>query len=166
MKVNNIYLESILCKVDHSGRTNVFITIPLYNTKKLGEVTYLVDFQMVPNHVCAILELLGVAEYTFPESAAHARQVREVVTKFQQDTDYLEGKRELSDLLTRFHETITLLGDPFRSTTLVQHHIPLKPDRAPVYIPAYRFPHSRHQVLDKIVEEMLEKNLTEPSNSP
>ncbi len=52
-------------------------------------------------------------------------------------------------LLTRFHEIITLPGDPLGSTTLVQHHIPLKPDTAPVYIPAHRFPHSQCQVLEK-----------------
>ncbi len=74
MKVNNIYLESVLCKVDHSGLNNVLITNLLNNMRILLKGTYLADFHIAPKHISAILYMPDVTKYISPDSESHTQQ--------------------------------------------------------------------------------------------
>ncbi len=50
-------------------------------------------------------------------------------------------------------------------TIMVQHKIKLKPGTQPIYVPAYRLPHSKIATVDKLIEEMLSQDVIEPSDS-
>ena len=56
-------------------------------------------------------------------------------------------------------------GDALGKTTLLQHKIKLKPGTQPIYVPAYRLPHSRIATVDKLIAEMLSQDVIEPSDS-
>lgn len=163
---NNLFRASVLCKVDHSAFTEILITKPQPNPRKLRRGIYFVDFTTIKKHSSAILELPDAAKITSLDTQSHAQQVAELVTKFVKDTDYPKGHDDLRNLLTRFHTITVLQGDPLGSATLVQHHIPLERGTALDYIPVYRIPHSQRQVLDTMVEDMLKEYVFEPSNSP
>ena len=49
---------------------------------------------------------------------------------------------------------------------MLQHKIELLPDARPVYIPAYRLPHSQREIAQRKVEEMINEGIVEPSTSP
>ena len=51
-------------------------------------------------------------------------------------------------------------------TDIVQHNIQLKENTQPVYIPAYRMPHSRKAIVESLVSHMLQQGVIEPSVSP
>ncbi len=50
-------------------------------------------------------------------------------------------------------------------TTLSQHKIKLKPGTQPIYVPAYRLPHSKLASVDKMIEDMVSQDVIEPSDS-
>ena len=59
-----------------------------------------------------------------------------------------------------------LLSEPLGAIDRAEHHIKLKPATNPVYIPAYRLPHSQRQVVEQQIKEMLEQGVIENSRSP
>ncbi len=50
-------------------------------------------------------------------------------------------------------------------TTLLQHKIKLKPGTQPIYVPAYRLPHSKIATVDELIEDVLSQDVIEPSDS-
>ena len=51
-------------------------------------------------------------------------------------------------------------------TDVVQHHIQLKEDTQPMYIPAYQMPYSRKAIVESIASDMLQQGVIESSVSP
>ncbi len=84
--------------------------------------------------------------------------------------DYPQLRPSLLKLLCQYRDTIALSGESFDFTDKTEHLIRLKPVTKPVYVPAYRLPHSGRQIVDKQVSEMLEKEVSQhfryPWNSP
>lgn len=66
LKVNNLYMESALCKVNHSRFTEIFITDSSNDQRKLRKRTYIADFTTATKHIGAVLELPDVAEIPSP----------------------------------------------------------------------------------------------------
>ena len=60
-----------------------------------------------------------------------------------QPTDYPDSQSELVQTLSDFRSVTALPGEPLGKTDVVQHHIQLVNGSQPVYIPAYRMPHSK-----------------------
>ncbi len=69
------------------------------------------------------------------------------------------------NLLLLHKAASALPGDALGKTTLLQHKIKLKPGTQPIYIPAYRLPHSKLATVDKLIDEMLSQDVIEPSDS-
>lgn len=61
---------------------------------------------------------------------------------------------------------VALPGESLGSTPNAQHYIKLKPNTQPVYILAYRLPHSQREVVDKQIKEMLDQGIIQSSQSP
>ncbi len=80
--------------------------------------------------------------------------------------DYPELRPNLLNLLNKYRDVIALPGEPLGTTNKAEHHIRLKSNTHPVYIPAYRIPHSQRQILDRQVKEMLEQGVIQNSRSP
>lgn len=81
-------------------------------------------------------------------------------------TDRPELEPQLTKLLAKYRKTVALPGDALGKTNILQHNIKLQPGTQPIYIPAYRLPHSKVEVAEKLVQEMLEQEVIEPSTSP
>ncbi len=54
-------------------------------------------------------------------------------------------EKELVNLLRIHNATVALPDDALGKTTLLQHKIKLKPGNQPIYVPAYRLPHSTRE---------------------
>ncbi len=68
--------------------------------------------------------------------------------------DYPELKQPLLKLLGWHREVIALPGEPLGATTCIEHHIKLKPGTQPIYVPAYRLPHSQREIVEEHVKDM------------
>ncbi len=80
--------------------------------------------------------------------------------------DYPELRARFLETLSRHRDTIALSGEALGATSLMEHNIKLKPGIRPVYIPAYRLPHSQRQVVSEQIEEMLKQGILQHSTSP
>ncbi len=80
--------------------------------------------------------------------------------------DYPELRARLLETLTRYRDTIALSGEALGAISLMAHKIKLKPGTRPVYISAYRLPHSQRQVVNQQMEKMLEQGVIQHSTSP
>ncbi len=69
--------------------------------------------------------------------------------------DYPEHRPSLLSLLNKYHSVIALPGEPLGATSKAEHLIRLKSGAKPVYISAYRLPHSQRQVVDEQIDDML-----------
>ncbi len=61
---------------------------------------------------------------------------------------------------------IALPGEPLGVKHCAEHHIKLKPGSNPVYINAYRLPHSQRQLMEELIKDMLDQGVVQESNSP
>ncbi len=80
--------------------------------------------------------------------------------------DYLEHRPSLLSLLNKYCSVIALRGEPLCATSKAKHLIQLKLGAKPVYIPAYRLPHSQRQVVNEQIDDMLQQGVIQPSKSP
>ncbi len=80
--------------------------------------------------------------------------------------DYPEHKGSLLTTQHIYREITTLPGEPLGATDKAEHHIKLKPDTKPVYIPAYRLPHSQRLIVGEKAKEMLKQGVIQSSRSP
>lgn len=80
---------------------------------------------------------------------------------------YLEVENEFIDFSFFVNrQTVALPREKLGPATVIECVSHLEPNAKPLYIPAYGFPHSHHMATDKIEQEMLEDEITEPSVSP
>ncbi len=75
-------------------------------------------------------------------------------------------KHSLIDLLGRYRDAIALHGESLGLTDRTAHHIRLKPCTHPVYVAAYRLPHSQKAIVDNMVQDMLDQGVIQNSCSP
>ncbi len=68
--------------------------------------------------------------------------------------------------MKRYRDVVALPGESLGATDKAEHHINLKPDTQPVYIPAYRLPHSQMEVVDEQIQDMLKQGVIQHSRSP
>ncbi|ROT79632.1 hypothetical protein C7M84_001647 [Penaeus vannamei] len=66
----------------------------------------------------------------------------------QEPFTFSEGKKILSKLLNQFPDILPTKDRPLGRTHIVEHSITLEPGAKPVYIPAYKNPPSRRQILE------------------
>lgn len=80
--------------------------------------------------------------------------------------DYPEMKQSLLELLEQYRDVIALPGEPLGKTSKIKHQIVLKPGTSPIYIPAYRLPHSHKAMVETLVKDMLKEGVIQHSCSP
>ncbi len=69
---------------------------------------------------------------------------------------YPETRATIINVLKKYREAVAFPGDQLGVTTYAEHNIKLKPNTNPIYINAYKLPHSHRETVQKIVTEMLE----------
>ena len=88
------------------------------------------------------------------------------LSSFVTDVDYPQAKHSLLDLLNRYRDVVALPGEALGTTNLTEHVIKLQPNVTPIYVPAYRLPHSQRGAVEEQVESMLAQGVIQPSISP
>ncbi len=69
--------------------------------------------------------------------------------------NFPEAKDELHALLIKYHQILSLPGDPVGTINVLIHHIPIDANACPVHMPSYRVPHAQRAVIDQAVQDML-----------
>ncbi len=77
--------------------------------------------------------------------------------------DYFDLNGPLIKLLLQYLHFIALPGESLGNTNTTESKIIIKPNTKPVYIPDYRLPHSKRQVVDEQVKHMLDNILIQHS---
>lgn len=72
---------------------------------------------------------------------------------------------DIRKLLYDFSEAFYIEGDVFKQTDVYEHSIKLKPDVDTIYVRQYRIPETQKQELQKQIDQLLERNITEKSTS-
>ncbi len=75
-------------------------------------------------------------------------------------------KPKLLKVLESHRDAIAIPGDPLGGTHCAEHHIKLKPGTNPVYINAYKLPHSQSDIVKEMIQDLLEQGVIQESNSP
>ncbi len=75
-------------------------------------------------------------------------------------------RQRLLETLHKYRAAIALLGEPLGTTTLTEHSINIKPNVKPVYIPAYRLPHSQRELVNDQIKDMMKQGVIQHSRSP
>lgn len=74
-------------------------------------------------------------------------------------------KSDLINLIQEFNDIFYVEGDEVTFTDAAQHEITLKPGTKPIFIKQYRVPQSLIPEMNKQIEDLLENDIIEPSNS-
>ena len=80
--------------------------------------------------------------------------------------DYPEVTDDLIKLLLKFRDTIALSGDTLGRTNLIEHNIVLEKGATPFFVPNYRLPIGRRQVVEELVSDMKKQGVVKDSKSP
>lgn len=83
-----------------------------------------------------------------------------------QSIDYPDSQDKLLQLLSRYRDVLALPGEPLGKTDVVQHKIQVIGDSKPVYVPAYRLPHTKRALVERTVSDMLNESIIKNSASP
>ena len=80
--------------------------------------------------------------------------------------DFPEAKKELASLLLRHRKVVALKGEPLGRTQVLQYTINQTGDAKPVYIPNYRLPISRRDIVESLISDMEQQGVIKESLSP
>ena len=88
------------------------------------------------------------------------------VNKELQSMDFKDYRGRLLGILKDCRNAVAVKGDELGRTSLIEHRIELTPGTRPKYIPAYRMPHSRKEIVEELVNDMVRQGVVSPSASP
>ncbi len=69
--------------------------------------------------------------------------------------DFPTSKSRLLDLLVKHKPAAAMPNEPLGVTDRITHHIRLKPDTRPSFVPSFHFSHSQRVVVQNLVHGML-----------
>ena len=168
--VHHLGVEPTLNTVDHENRTVALVVNTKDHHIKLRQGTFLtkalVFDRKVEEHPLELPRAYCGAVSTEPSISDPASCQGIRLDSHVKVVDYPELKAPLLDLLNRHRDVIALPGERLGSTDCAEHYIKLKPDSSPVYVPAYRLPHSQRAVVDQQIRDMLDQGVIQPSKSP
>ena len=62
--------------------------------------------------------------------------------------DYPELRHSLLEISNQYYDAIALPGETLSATDFTEYHVKSKPGTQPIYVPAYRLPHSKREIVD------------------
>ena len=166
--VKRLVVENTLNTVREGHKTHALVVNTTGETIKLKQGVLLsqalaFDKQVVPEPLeLPKSEVSTVAAISDNQEPGSVQTLDSLVTV----VDYPENKPLLIKLLQRYRDVIALPGEALGATDRTEHNIKLKPGTKPVYIPAYRLPHSQRKVVDEQIKEMLDQGVIQNSKSP
>ena len=80
--------------------------------------------------------------------------------------DFPNVRNDLLTLLNKFRCTVALTGDKLGRTNVIEHEIVLQEGSKPFFVPNYRLPVGRREVVDDLISDMKEQGVVSESKSP
>ena len=155
-------VPSALCKLSPTGTCQLYVVNITKFPVTLDRGTRVCTFFIYPQAV----QIMEDPATTVNTVTSHSLSTQSDIQTHLQPTDYPEAHDALMDVLTRYRDVIALPGEPLGKTNVVQHKIHLIDNAKPVYIPAYRLPHSKRALVESTVSSMLQDGIIEHSVSP
>ena len=162
LRVKGLSLESTLSTVRDGGFTDILLSNQSNSNITLKKGTLICEFLVYNCKVKVIDDFMTVGNIQHNEITNN----RDKITPHVKVVDYPHDKERLLDLLSEFSGVLALPGEPLGKTDNVSHDIKLLEGTNPVYVPAYRFPHSQRQAVRDEVDKMLNQGVIEESSSP
>ena len=164
-KVKGLTVESSL----HQIKDNLLI-IQVTNNRdsnvNLGKGTCVCKVEIYADEIKEVDDKVNViSNVSSVTEQAKDLKKRRIVEQIN-NVDFHEYKTRLVDLLMKYNQIVAVKGDPLGVTDRIKHHIAIKRDIDPIFIPAYRVPYSQKEIIEQEVEKMLSQGIVEPSNSP
>ncbi len=163
----NTKKRQALCTGDFQGKLEILLTNPVNKNIVLKPGTQIGSFQVCKHPI----KILNEGEDSDKEKFTPICSVLEDIGLERKFRNHLKPvsrpdlEQDLISMLIKHKAGVALPGDALDKTSVLKHQIRLKPRTNPIYIPAYIFPHSNLQVVDKLTDEMLSQDGIEPSNS-
>ena len=164
-KLNNIGVEPTLTTVNKDGQAFALLVnqneyeITLQAGKTLSQaLVYNAKVQIEPDFESCVASVQRSASDIDVSQPATLSSLVKV-------EDYPGHRQTLITLLQQHRSVVALPGEPLGCTNIAEHTIRVKPGSKPVYIPAYRLPHSQRSEVNKQVQEMLAQKVITESNS-
>lgn len=166
LKMNAMTMEDALCKVDKNGQTFLIMHNSSPYVRKFRQGTCVVDFEVLPERIGSVQESEIISPSEILRSDHHKQKVNDYLATHLEDLAFPEAREKLHNLLETYHSIVSLPDDPIGSTNVLTHSIPVDPNTNPIYVPAYRTPHSQRAILDTAVKDMLASGIIEHTTSP
>ncbi len=165
VRVRGMQIDPGLHKTE--GGKVVLVTCTLNKDTMLEKDTQLGLFQICKHPIKIVNDVQEESEGT--ETVCSVREDLDLGWKFRSHLKHgrLDLEQDLASLLLKHKEAIALpgVGGGLRKTEVIKHQIKLKPGTQPIYIPAYKIPHPRLAIVNKLIKEMLSQDVIESSNS-
>ena len=165
VRIKGVQLDAALY-LPKEGLVEVMLINTLNRELNLKPGTHVVLFQILEHPVKVINEEEEVRDEVMNVSSVQPDEdLSEKFRKHLSPTSRQDLDAELIDLLMRYRDAVALPGDALGRTSVLKHHIKLKPGTQPIYVPAYRLPHSKLAQVDRVINEMLSQEVIQPSCS-
>ena len=162
-RVKGLSLESTLSTVRGDSLTDVLVLNRTGSDIHLKKGCCLGSFLVYDTRVVPEPAEFPIASV---QVATQEGSKRDLIEPHVKVVDYPLHRTQLLRLLNDYKDVIALPGEPLGKTDLAQHYITLQPNANPVYIPAYRLPHSQREIVDNMVDDMLQQGVVQMSASP
>ena len=167
VRVRGLKLESGVNSVNSAGQVFALIHNVTHSDISLRAGTCIGEILPYPAPMkeCSLPDSL-LASSLIPASQDAFPEFSDKVRPLLNPTEYPTSDNRLLQLLFDNSAAVALPGEALGCTHLLEHRIDLLPDARPVYIPAYRLPHSQREIAQRKIQEMIDDGVVEPSTSP
>ena len=110
--------------------------------------------------------MLNIDEQTYLSFTGNKEDKNLQIIKELNKLDFPERSEQLVNLLEEFREVVAIKGDKLGRTSIVEHEIKIEPNAKSFFIPNYKLPISRREIINAKVEEMKRDDIVRESNSP
>ena len=121
---------------------------------------------VVPGTTFCDIVILGNKSVTLSHEVFTSLSAEDNLDKELGKTDYPNVRNDLLKLLGKFRDTVALSGDPLGRTNLIEHNVTLEKGTKPFFIPNYRLPIGRREIVDNLVLDMKKQGVIKESRSP
>ena len=80
--------------------------------------------------------------------------------------DFPENKTDLIRILNKYRNTVALTGESLGRTNVIEHRINLVDNSKPTFVPNFRLPISRRNIVEILIEDMKNQGVIKESLSP
>ena len=131
------------------------VTIPTLQLEEIDEVSEPASINIKRKQVYKYTEMNNDDE----------ERIRKIKNLLQWDHLNKEEEEHVATLVEEHSDLFHLPGEKLEGTNLVSHQITTTDDQ-PIHVKQYRFPPVHKEEINKQVDELLKKNIIQPSKSP